>query len=293
MKPPPFEYHDPDTLDEALALLAEFGEDAKVLAGGQSLVPLLNFRLASPERIIDINRIGELSYLHARDGRLRVGALTRHSMLEGSALVARDWPLLSEAVRWVAHPQVRNRGTVGGTVAHADPSAEIPVALVALDARFRARSLRGERTIEWPDLFQGPMTTCLEPDELLVEVEVPPVPAGSGHAFTEYSRRHGDYGLGGAAVRLTLDGDGRCSDAAISLLGAAPTPLRADAAERLLVGAAIDERAAAQAAEAATEGTTPSGDLHGSSAYRRSLITVLVRRAIVTAASRAQENIDG
>jgi CO/xanthine dehydrogenase FAD-binding subunit len=288
LKPPPFEYHDPRSLDEALALLAEHGEDAKVLAGGQSLVPLLNFRLASPERIIDINGLGELGYVRRRGGVLHVGALTRHARLEHSELVARDWPLLREAVSWVAHPQIRNRGTVGGSVAHADPAAEIPVALVALDAEFKVRSVRGDRTIGWREFFVTHLTTTLAADELLVEINVPPVPERSGCAFAEYARRHGDFALGGAAVQVSLDASGACSGAAIALLAAAPTPIRADRAERLLEGAHVDEDVAIAAAEAAVEDIGPTGDIHGSSEYRTRLIRALVRRAIVQAADRAE-----
>jgi CO/xanthine dehydrogenase FAD-binding subunit len=288
LKPPPFEYHDPISIDEALALLAKYGEDAKVLAGGQSLVPLLNFRLASPERIIDINHLAELGYVRRSGGVLHIGALTRHSQLHRSPLVARDWPLLHEAVSWVAHSQIRNRGTVGGSVAHADPAAEIPVALVALDAQFTARSVRGERTIASRDFFVTHLTTTLQADELLVEITVPRVPDRSGYAFSEYARRHGDFALGGAAVRLTLDSAGACGSAAIALLAAAPTPIRAPRAEQLLQGAHVDEDVAAAVAEAAVEDISPTGDIHGSSEYRTKLIRALVRRAIVQAADRAR-----
>ncbi|MYW96198.1 xanthine dehydrogenase family protein subunit M [Amycolatopsis rubida] len=293
MKPPSFSYHDPTGLGEALALLSQYGDESKVLAGGQSLVPLLNFRLAAPEHVIDINGLGELAYLRRTGGTLKIGALTRHASLERSDLAARHWPLLREAVRWVAHPQIRNRGTVGGSVAHADPAAEIPVALVALDARFTARSQRGTRTIGWRDFFSSALTTALEPDELLVEVEVPEVAPGSGYALAEYSRRHGDFALGGAAVLVTLDGSGACCGAAIALLGAAPTPVRAELAEKLLMGEKITEHVAAAAAHAAVDAVSPSGDIHGSSEYRTSLIEVLVRRAILTAAARAQGEDDG
>lgn len=293
MKPPPFEYHDPRSVDETLGLLAEHGEDAKVLAGGQSLVPLLNFRLANPERLVDINRLGELAYIQRHEGVLRIGTLTRHAALERSALVARNWPLLNEAMQWVAHPQIRNRGTVGGTVAHADPAAEIPVALAALDARFRVRSSAGDRTIPWKDFFVTHLTTTLEPDELLLEIEVPPVAPRTGHAFTEFARRHGDFGLGGAAVLLTVDASGACERAAISLLAAGPTPIRASAAEAVLEGVQIDQQVAAEAARAAVEGIDPTGDIHGSGEYRKNLIQALVRRTIVAAGERARGSEDG
>jgi carbon-monoxide dehydrogenase medium subunit/6-hydroxypseudooxynicotine dehydrogenase subunit alpha len=256
-------------------------------------VPLLNFRLASPARIVDINGLGELAYLRRKGGTLRIGALTRQSGLERSTLVERHWPLLHEAVRWVAHPQIRNRGTVGGSVAHADPAAEIPVALAALDARFTARSLQGERTIDWRDFFVTHLTTSLRPDELIVEIQVPPVPARSGCAFIEYARRHGDFALGGAAVTLSLDRSGVCDNAAVALLAAASTPIRAARAEQLLQGSRIDEELAAAAADAAVEDIEPTGDIHGSSEYRTRLIKTLVRRAIVHAGERAGRGENG
>ena len=289
MKPPQFEYDAPRTIDETLALLAEHGEDAKVLAGGQSLVPLLNFRLARPERLVDINPVGELAYLEPADGALRIGALTRHSELERSPEVAGRVPLLLEAVRLVGHVQIRNRGTVGGSVVHADPAAELPVALTALDARFHVRSLRGSRSLGADELFVTHFTTTLEPDELLTEVEVPLPAPRTGSAFVEFARRHGDFALGGAAVLLTVGSDGTCERAAVALLAAAPTPLRAPAAEQALVGRSLDEEAAVEAAARAVADVSPTGDLHGSSEYRRSLIEAMVRRAIVQAAARGQE----
>jgi len=282
VKPPPFEYDDPSTLDEVLALLAEHGEDAKVLAGGQSLVPLLNFRLARPDRLIDVNGVSELDYLRLEHGTLRIGALVRHARLESSE-EARAVPLLQQAVRFVGHVQIRNRGTVGGSVAHADPAAELPAALTALGARFRARSARGERVLAADELFVTHLTTSLEPDEILTEIEVPSSPPGSGAAFVEYARRHGDFALGGAAVLVRLDRGGTCEDAAIALLAAAPTPVRAAEAENALRGRVIDEAAAREAAARAVESINPTGDIHGSADYRRGLIEALLRRAILQA----------
>ena len=286
MKPPVFDYHDPDTVEEALDLLAVHGDEGKVLAGGQSLVPLLNFRLAHPEHLIDVNNIGDLSGIRRERGKLRIGALTRQAMLERSVLVTENWPLLTEALTFVAHAQIRNRGTVGGSVAHADPAAELPVAFLILDAGIVVRSKRGERTIPAADFFVTHLTTAMEPDELLVAIEVPPPPAGSGHAFTEFARRHGDFALGGAAVLLGTDDGGTCSSAAIGLLAAAPTPLRARGAEESLVGSKLGPEAAKDAAHKAAEGIDPTGDIHGSSEYRKGLIEVMVRRAIETAMGR-------
>ena len=286
MKPPVFDYHDPGTVEEALDLLAVHGDEGKVLAGGQSLVPLLNFRLAHPEHLIDVNNIGVLAGIRRERGRLRIGALTRQSALERSGLVANNWPLVTEALSFVAHAQIRNRGTVGGSVAHADPAAELPVAFLAMDADFVVRSKRGERTIPASDFFVTHLTTAMEPDELLVAVDVPPPPEGAGHAFTEFARRHGDFALGGAAVLLAADEGGKCTSAAIGLLAAAPTPLRATGAEEALVGSVLGPESAEGAAAKSVEGIDPTGDIHGSGEYRKGLIEVMVRRAIETAAGR-------
>jgi CO/xanthine dehydrogenase FAD-binding subunit len=260
VKPAPFDYVAARSLDEAVGLL---GEEAKPLAGGQSLVPLLNFRLARPQLLVDINGLSELARVERGNGALRIGALTRQSALERSELVAADWPLLSKAVRFVGHPQIRSRGTVGGSVAHADPAAELPVALAALDARFTAQSPRGRRTLGAGELFIGPLTTALEPDELLVEIEVPPPPEGAGSAFVEHAHTHGDFAIAGAAAVVAP-----AEHAAVALLGAGPAPVRAPAAERALVEGAEAREAAALAA------STVEDD------HRRALIAELVRRAI-------------
>jgi CO/xanthine dehydrogenase FAD-binding subunit len=259
MKPPPFAYEAPRTVAAALRLL---GDDAKVLAGGQSLVPIMNFRLARPGTLVDVNRVGELAYLRKRDGVLHIGALTRQAMLERSEVVARGWPLLRQAVRHVGHPQIRSRGTVGGSCAHADPTAELPVALTALDARFHLHSRAGRRVLGANEFFLSYLTTALRDDELLVEVEVPALPSGARTAFVEYARTHGDWAVAGAAVVVAP------GHAAIALLGAAPTPLRAAAAEAALLGGA----GAAEAARSA--GALVDDD------WRAALTTALVRRAL-------------
>lgn len=275
MKPAPFAYDAPETLEEALGLLARKGEDAKVLAGGQSLVPLLNFRLARPDRLVDLNRVEELAYLRRDGDVLRIGALARHVHLERSAEVAAGWPLLAEAVRHVGHPQIRARGTVCGSVAHADPSAELPVALAALDARLHVRSARGSRTLAAGDFFLSFFTTALKPDELLVEVEVPPLPAGNGSAFAEHARTHGDFAVGGAAAIFSGN------EARLALLAAGPVPVRARAAEGLLA----DGSSAAEAADAAVRDL----ELHGEDAdWRRALLRELAQRALTAAAGRAR-----
>ena len=283
MKPAPFAYDDPRSVEEAVALLAEHGDDAKVLAGGQSLVPLLNFRLARPDRLVDVNRIDAMAHLRRRGGVLRIGALVRAATLERSQIAAEHWPLLVEAARFVGHPQIRTRGTVGGSVAHADPAAELPVALAALDARFRVRSSRAERTVPAEEFFVGPLSTALAADELLVEIEVPPLPPRTGAAFVEYARRHGDFALAGAAVALSVDESGACTQARVALLAAAATPLRATAAEKVLVGRVVDDDAAREAGARAADAADPPRD----AAHGRALLRALVRKAVVNAAERA------
>lgn len=287
MKPPLFDYHDPSAIEGALDLLSEHGEDAKVLAGGQSLVPLLNFRLASPDHLIDLGRIPTLAYVRRRDGVLRIGAMTRQATLEHSPLVAEHWPLLTGALGFVAHAQIRNRGTVGGSVAHADPAAELPVAFTVLEAVFHLRSRNGTRSVDERDFFLTHLTTAMEPEELLVEIEVPSVPPGTGWAFAEYARRHGDFALGGAAALITLEA-GVCRRARLGLLAAADTPLRVEAAERVLEGSQLSEESIAEAARAAVAEINPTGDIHGSTEYRKKLIEGMVRRAIDQARERAE-----
>jgi CO/xanthine dehydrogenase FAD-binding subunit len=260
VKPAPFDYRAPASVEEALALL---GPDSTILAGGQSLVPLLNLRLARPGLVVDLGGIAELDYIRADAGPLRIGAMTRQAALERSELVRRRWPLLHKAIRFVGHFQIRSRGTVGGSVAHADPAAELPVALTALGARFYLRSPRGARVLDASELFLGPLYTAREEDELLVEIEVPEQPEGAGSGFAEHARTHGDFATAGAAAVVA---PGRA--AGIALLGAGPVPARADAAERALTGGAEPR----EAAELAAHGVEDE--------HRRALCTELARRAI-------------
>jgi CO/xanthine dehydrogenase FAD-binding subunit len=281
VKPAPFAYEHARSVEETLDLLARDGDETKILAGGQSLIPLLNFRLARPERLLDVNRIDELSYLRRRDGALHVGALTRTATLEHSPLVAARWPLLVEAARLVGHPQIRSRGTVGGSVAHADPAAELPAALAALGASFHARSKHGARTLAAEDFFVTHLTTALKPDELLVEIRVPPLRPRTGTAIVEHARVHGDFALGGAAAVVSLADDATCSRASVVLLAAAPTPLRARAAEESLVGTRLRPAELAGAAELAAKDVRADG-------YRRALAAELTRRALALAAESAR-----
>lgn len=290
MKPPPFQYYAPTTVDEALAHLAEHGYDAKPLAGGQSLVPTMNFRLAQPSVLVDLNRVSELFFIRpAEDGGLRLGAMTRQRQVEREPLVAERAPLLYETMPFIAHPQIRNRGTFGGSLAHADPAAELPAVAVALDGRFRLRSQRGERWVPARDFYVGLFATALEADELLVEVALPPLPARTGWAFREVARRHGDYALVGVAATLTLDDQGRCQGARLVFLSVGEGPVEAQQAVAGLQGQPVTAEAIAAAAEtAARDDVDPSGDIHASVNYRRHLARVLARQALSQAHERAQ-----
>ncbi len=288
MKPAPFLYFRPTTVEEAMALLAEHGDEAKPLAGGQSLIPAMNFRLARPGALVDLNRIAELSYVRSHRDGLVIGAMTRQRTVERSEEVRRVAPLVSEAMPFVAHPQIRNRGTVGGSIAHADPAAELPAVMLALEARFRARSRSGERSIPAGEFFKGALETALRPDELLVEIAVSRRPPRSGHAFTEVARRHGDYALVGVAAVVTLDPRGRCGTARIALVSVGDGPVLATAAAALLVGAEPTADAIRAAADAAAQqDIDPPADIHASAAYRRHLTAVLTRRTLARAFERA------
>jgi aerobic carbon-monoxide dehydrogenase medium subunit len=288
MKPASFDYYCPDTLDEALAILAEAGDDAKPLAGGQSLIPAMNFRLARPAVLVDLNRIAALAYVRPESGGLALGAMTRQRAVERSDVVARAAPLLAEAMPSIAHPQIRNRGTMGGSIAHADPSAELPAVMLALDARFRAQSSSGERSIAAGEFFKGMLETALHPGELLVEIAVPPLPASGGTAFLEMARRHGDYALVGVAALVTLDSRGRCAAARLAALSVGDGPVLLVEAGKVLVGRSPSPellRAAGDAA--ATRDVDPPSDIHASAAFRRQLVAVLTRRALARAFERA------
>jgi aerobic carbon-monoxide dehydrogenase medium subunit len=286
VKPAAFEYHAPRTVDEAVGLLAAHGDDAKVLAGGQSLVPLMNMRLARPRVIVDVNRVRGLDGLREARGVLKIGALVRQRAAERSPLVASRCPLLRDALGWVGHPQIRNRGTIGGSVAHADPAAEIPAVLAALGGEVTVRGPKGVRTIRAADLFVTYLTTSIEARELLTEVRIPALPRGAGWSWMEIARRHGDFALAGAGVVLALRG-GVITEARIGLTGVGPAPVRADAAERLLTGSRPSEDLWQHAADAVRSAIEPDGDLHASADYRRHVAGVLTVRALREALGRA------
>jgi CO/xanthine dehydrogenase FAD-binding subunit len=288
MKPPRFEYLAPGSLEEALALLAEHGDGAKVLAGGQSLVPLLNFRLVRPGYLVDLNDIPGLAYLRQEDGRLAIGALTRQRTVETSAVVRERVPLLADAMPQIGHVQIRNRGTIGGSLAHADPAAELPAVVAALEGELVVRSAKGERVLRPEEFFVAYLTTAVEPTELLVEVRLPTVPPRTGTAFLEVSRRHGDFALVGVAASVTLDEGGACTRCAIALTGVGPTPVVAREAARQLVGSRPTPEMLEDVGRLAASGLTPDGDLHASSQYRKHVGGVLTRRALGRAIERAK-----
>lgn len=279
MKPPVFDYHAPTTVEEAIALLTRYGGEAKLLAGGQSLMPLLNFRLSRPAALIDLNTIPSLAYIREEDGVIRFGAMTRQRTIEFADVVRRRLPLLTEATALVAHLPIRTRGTIGGSLAHADPSAEYPAVLTALDGTVVVRGPRGERTLRPAALFQSYLATSLESDEVLVEVRLPAMAAGAGFAFEEFSRRHGDFAIVGIAAMLVGDGE-RCTTARLATAGAGPVPVRLRSAEEILERDGLSEAAIEAAARRAAELVEPDSDIHASAAYRRNLTRVLTGRAL-------------
>jgi carbon-monoxide dehydrogenase medium subunit len=286
MKPPPFEYADPRSVEEALALLARHGDDAKILAGGQSLVPMLNFRLARPGVLVDVNRIPGLDGLREAEGVLHAGALVRQRALERWS--AARAPLLAAALKLVGHAAIRTRGTVGGSIAHADPAAELPALLLCHEGAAVATSARGRRVIPAGDLFQGPLLTALAPDELVTETRWPLPGQSTGWGFHEVARRHGDFALVGAATLVTLE-RGRIASARIVVFGAGPTPVRASDAEKALAGQSPTTELLAEAGRAAAGPLEASTDIHASAEYRRRVAATLVGRALADALARARE----
>ncbi|HAV76728.1 MAG TPA: molybdopterin dehydrogenase [Anaerolineae bacterium] len=291
MKPAPFEYHAPSTLDEALSLLSEHGDDAKLLAGGQSLVPAMNFRIVQPGRLVDLNRITELSYIREDGNVIRVGAMARERHVEFDPSIAKHTPLLHEAAPNIAHPQIRNRGTIGGSIVNADPAAELPVLMLALDARLKAKNNSGERWINAQEFFVGMFTTALEPDEILVEIELPFMPNRTGWSFMEVAPRAGDYALMGVAALVTLDDAGKCESAKLVYLNAGDGPVNAKEAAESLKGENLNEKLIESAAAHASKNEiTPFGNVHTSPEFQRHLANVLTIRTLKQALQRAGES---
>ncbi len=289
MIPAAFEYHAPNSIGEATALLERLGEDAKVLSGGQSLIPLMKLRLASPGHLVDINGIPGLAYVREADGFLRLGALTREVDLEESDVVRTRYPLLHDTCKVIADPLVRNLATVGGNLAHGDPANDHPATMLALDAEVIATGARGERRIPIASFFTGPFETALQPGEILVEIRVPVPPARSGGAYLKLERKVGDFATAAVAVQVALNADGTCARVGIGLTNVGLTPIKATAAEGSLRGKRPDEAAIRRAAELAAEASSPAEDLRGSVEYKKDLVRVLTARALRRAVQRAGE----
>ena len=285
MKPPPFAYECPRDVAEAVALLAAHGGDARPLAGGQSLVPLLNFRLARPAVLVDLNRIEALGRITDEDGTLRIGAMARQAAVEADPAVARGWPVLPEVIGHIAHPQIRNRGTIGGSLAHNDPAAELPAVMLALDAAMIAHGPAGERTIAAQNFFAGTMETALAPDELLTEIRVPALPKGTGWGFQEAARRQGDFALVAVVVLLRPAGDSGI-DARVVVTGTGDGPARMSTAETILAEPGTDADVCEAAADAAAQASEPADDPHAPAWYREKLVAALTRRACRAALAR-------
>jgi len=289
MKPAPFRYVAAQTLEQALKLKAEYSDEAHFLAGGQSLVPTMNFRLTQPSVLIDINPLTKLAGMRtSAPDSVRVGALTRYGKLERDPATARDLPLIHEALPHIAHPQIRNRGTIGGNLAHADPASEMPAIVLALAGKLRAQSVRGERWIAAADFFVGALTTALEPDEMLMEVELPVAKPRSGACFLEVSRRRGDFAIIGVACAVGLDEDERCNIARIGLCNAGETPIFAAAASESLVGRQIGKLEIDEAADLVQRAVDPGGSIHASKEFQRHIAGVLTARALNAANERAR-----
>ncbi|MCB8960584.1 MAG: xanthine dehydrogenase family protein subunit M [Ardenticatenales bacterium] len=287
MIPGEFEYHAPATLQEAIALLQQHGDDAKILAGGHSLIPAMRFRLAMPEVLIDINNIAGLEYVRESNGHLAIGALTREVDVDDSALVQGSYPLLADAARVIADPVVRNRATVGGNIAHADPANDHPAVLLAYGAEVEAVGPAGSRTIAIDDFFTDLFENALSEDEILTEIRIPRPGAGSGGAYIKLERKVGDYAISAVAVQLTMQ-DGVCTAARVGLTNVSPVPMRSSGAEAALIGSRLTDADLEAAGQAAAAECDPSADLRGSVAYKRDLTRILLKRAVRKAAERAQ-----
>ena len=288
MKPASFEYHAPDSVEQALSLMHEHGDEAKILAGGQSLVPAMNFRVVQPSMLIDLNRVKELDYVREVGDCLRIGAMTRERTLEFDARVVRRSPLLHEAAPNIAHPQIRNRGTIGGSIVNADPAAELPVLMLALNARLRAQNAAGERRIDASDFFVGMFTTALQPDEILVEIEIPFIAPRTGWSFMEVAPRAGDYALMGVACSITFNESGKCDQAKLVYLNAGDGPVDAREGAQRLVDEQLNDALIASVAEHASENEiTPFGNVHTSPEFQRHLAKVLTKKALKQANERA------
>jgi carbon-monoxide dehydrogenase medium subunit len=288
MIPRSFEYYSPHTLDEAVALLQKLGPDAKLLSGGQSLIPMMKLRLLSPEYIVDINRIPNLDYITESDGHLKIGALAREHELESSEVVKQKFPILADTAKVIADPLVRSQATICGNLAHGDPANDHPATMLALGATVVATGPKGQREIGIEDFVPGLFTTALEPEEILTEIRVPTPPPRSGGAYLKLERKVGDFATAGVAVQITLDEAGACKRAGIGLTNVGMTPIKAKQAESFLTGKQLDDAVMQQAAELAASESQPMDDIRGSADYKRDLVRVLTARALTTALNRAK-----
>lgn len=288
MIPQSFQYEAPGTIADAIALLQKYGDEAKILSGGHSLLPMMKLRLATPGYVIDINNIPGLAYIKEEKGIMKIGALTREAEIEHSELLAKYFPVFRDTSKLIADPQVRNMGTIGGNLAHGDAANDHPAVMLALNATVIAAGPNGNRSIPIDEFFFGFYTTALQQDEILTEIQIPVPPAGTGNAYHKLERKVGDYATAGVAVQLTIDNKGICKSAGIGLTNVNPTPLRAARSEQALIGKAVTEATIAQAAQFASEDCNPSSDLRGSEEYKRAMVAVLVKRMIQKSLERAK-----
>ena len=288
MIPAPFDYYAPTTLDEAISLLQELGDEAKILAGGHSLLPMMKLRFASPEQLIDINNIPGLSYIKEEDGFLKIGALTKEAELEHSDIIPGKYSIFLDATKLIADPQVRNMGTIGGNLAHGDAANDHPAVMLAMRAEVIATGPEGQRSIPIDEFFYGFYMTALGETDILTEIRIPIPSAGTGNAYHKLERKVGDYATAGVAVQLSLDENGVCTYAGIGLTNVNPTPLRAERSEQALLGNKLTEEVIAQAAQFASEDCNPSDDLRGDEEYKRAMVGVLTKRMIHKAMERAK-----
>lgn len=289
MKPAAFEYFAPETLQEALALLEEHGEDAKILAGGQSLVPMMNFRLVRPKVLVDINQVAGLSYIRESDGHLRIGAMTRHRDVERSPVVERLNGLLFDAIRHVGHSAIRARGTVGGSIVHADPTAELPLMLAVLDGEVQVTGPRGRRSIKWDDFLLSYFTTSIESGEICEEVVMPVLSSTSAWGFEEFTHRAGDFAIAAVASVVEVNTARQCTSARLAVAGAGATPVRARAAEQFLVGQPLTRAVLVEAARLVSRDVEPESDLHASNVFRRHLAGTMAMRALEGSVKRLEQ----
>ncbi|MEM6345453.1 MAG: xanthine dehydrogenase family protein subunit M [Bacteroidota bacterium] len=288
MIPNSFDYASPTSISEAIALLQKHGDEAKILSGGHSLLPMMKLRLAEPEMIIDINNIPDLSYIRESDGYLRLGALTREVELEDSELLRSNYPIFADVTKLIADPQVRNCGTIGGNLAHGDAANDHPAVMLAMNAEVVSQGPNGEKVTHITDFFHGFYMTALEEDEILTEIRIPIPPAGTGSAYTKLERKVGDYATAGVAIQLTMDASGTCTYMGIGLTNVGVKPIKVTRAEELLTGTNLSQDLIDQAAQMASEDCSPSADLRGSEEYKRAMVKVLVRRMIKLAMERAR-----